>query len=202
MKHRTLLLALLFASGACAESITNLPGLVIHGGANKYVEATGKTATIDDILEFIAVETAGRDYESLFTLDCRPSALKFGLLLIGCEPGESNGSPLSIEVEWQGQRVPVEQLLIDRRTKKPPGPLPWVFTGSYFNKDPISGNEVFRADEELAFIALWWEPSVLINLTKDFGNPYRNRDQGFEANPKRLPAKGTPVKLILRKRNQ
>src|SRR3989442_631645 len=102
MKHRTLLLALLFASGARAESITNLPGLAIHGGTNKYVEAAGKVATTDDILEFIAVEPEGRDYESLFTLECRPSALKFALLLIGCEPSESNGSPVTIDVEWQG----------------------------------------------------------------------------------------------------
>jgi hypothetical protein len=200
MKHRTLLLALLFASGARAESVTNLPGLAIHGGTNKYVEATGKTATTDDILEFIAVEAEGRDYESLFTLDCRPSALKFALLLLGCDPGERNGSPVSIEVEWQDKRIPVEQLLIDRHTKKPPGRLPWIFTGSYFNRDPISGNEVFRADEEQAFIALWWQPSVLINLTKDYGNPYRGNDQGFEANAKLLPPKGTPVKLILRRR--
>ena len=196
MKHRFLLLTLLLTGTARAESITNLPGLVIHGGTNKYVEASGQTATTDDILEFIAVETGGRDYESLFTLDCRPSAMKFALLLIGCD----TNSPVRIEVEWQGKRRPVEEFLIDRQTKKSPGALPWIFTGSYFNQDPISGKEVFRADEEQAFIALWPQPAVLVNLTKDFGNPYRGGDQGFEANAKLLPAKGTPVKLIVRRR--
>jgi hypothetical protein len=189
---------LLAAAAAPAETITNLPGLVIYAGNIKQVEATGKTTTTDDILEFIAVENGGRDYESLFTLDCRPSAMKFALLLIGCD----TNSPVAIEVEWRGKRRPVEECLIDRRTKKSPGPLPWVFTGSYFNQDPISGKEVFRADDEQAFIALWWQPAMLINLTKDFGNPYRGSDQGFEANAKLLPPKDTPVKLILRKREK
>ena len=195
MKALTLLL--LLAPPVLAASITNLPGLAIY---KDRVEATGKVATSDGILEFVAVEPEGRDYESLFTLDCRPSALKFALLLIGCEAGETNGQPLRIEAEWQGNRRPVEDLLIERRTKKSPGPLPWILTGSYFNRDPFTGQEVFRSDDEAAHIALWWQPAILINLTKDFGNPYRGADQGFEANPKLFPAKGTPIKLIFRKR--
>ena len=193
MKWVVLLMA---ASIVHAESVTNLPGLIIHGGTNRFVEAAGKIVTADDILEFIAVESEGRDYESLLTLECRPSALKFALLLIGCE----TNSPVSIEVEWQDKRVPVEQWLIDRRTKKSPAALPWIFTGSYFGKDPINGKEIFHADEEQAFISLWWQPSMLINLKQDFGNPYQGKEQGFEANSKLVPPTGTPVKLIFRKR--
>ena len=182
---------------ACADSNVSLPGLTIYGGEKKSVAATGQVATTDGILEFIAVEKPGRDYESLFTLDCRPSALKFALLLIGCE----TNTPVSIEAEWRDKRVPVEQLLIDRRTKKSPASLPWVFTGSYFTKSVLDGKEVFMADEEQAFIALWWQPSVLISLKQEFGNPYRGEQQGFEANTKALPPKGTPVKLIFRRRD-
>jgi hypothetical protein len=183
-----------------AGSVINLPGLTIHGGDKPFVEATGKPATTDGILEFVAVETGGRDYESLFTLDCRPSALKFALLLIGCEPGESNGTPLTVEVEWRGQRLPLERLLIDRSTHQSPAPLPWVFTGSYFIKSPVTNKEVFQSDEEQAHLALWWQPSIIINLRRDFGNPYRGEDQGFEANTKLMPPKNTPISLILRKR--
>ncbi len=98
--------------------------------------------------------------------------------------------------------MPVEQWLIERRTKKSPAVLPWIFTGSYFTKNVLDGRDVFMADEEQAFIALWWQPSTLINLKKDFGNPYRGGDQGFEANTNALPPKGTPIKLIFRKRRQ
>jgi hypothetical protein len=191
---RWLLFAFLL-SAAQAETVTNLPGLIVRGGENKIVEATGHVANTDGVLEFIAVEKAGRDYESLFTLDCRPSALKFALLLIGCETND----PVRIEVEWAGKRIPVEQLLLDRHTKKSPPALPWIFTGSYFTKSVLDGREVFMADEEQAFVALWWQPSALINLRQDFGNPYHSEAQGFEANPKALPPKDTPVKLIFRK---
>ena len=170
-----------------------LPGLAVH---EEFVEATGQVATTNGILEFVAVEKSGRDYESLFTLDCRPSALKFALLLIGCETND----PVSIEMEWRDKRVPVESLLIDRHTKKPPAKMPWVFTGSYFIKSVLDGTELFKADDEQAFIALRWEDAVLINVKHDFGNPYRGEAEGFEANPKAMPTSGAPVKLIFRKR--
>jgi hypothetical protein len=90
--------------------------------------------------------------------------------------------------------------LIDRHTKKPAATLPWIFTGSYFTKSVIDGKEIFLADEEQVFIALWWQPSALINLKQSFGNPYHGDGEGFEANTKVLPPKDTPVKLIFRQR--
>ncbi len=198
---------------AQSGSVVSLPGLTIHGGEKGFVEATGKMALTDGILEFVAVDAKGRDYESLLTLDCKPSELQFALLLIGCETGavpghakagEKPGSPLVLEIEWQDQgrarRVPVEQLLVDRRTRKSPESLPWVFNGSYFARSPITNRDVFQADEEQAFIALWWEPSILINLGVEYGDPYRGDKQGFEVKTAVAPAKDTPIKLILRKR--
>ena len=176
-------------AGLLLAADLSLPGLRVH---KDFVEATGQVATTNGILEFIAVEKGGRDYESLFTLDCRPSALKFALLLIGCETNDA----VSIEVD----RMPMERLLIDRRTKKPPIKLDWIFTGSYFKRSVLDGKEVFMADEEQAFIALWWEDTVLLNVKGNFGNPYQGEQQGFEANTKAMPTNGTPVKLIFRKR--
>lgn len=193
-------------------SIINLPGLTIHGGEHKFIEATGQMAITNGILEFIAVETGGRDYESLVTLDCKPSALQFALILIGCEAGtvpfrakagEKIGDRLQLELEWtaagKATRQPVEALLRDRKTNKVPANLPWIFTGSYFVKD-LSGQEVFLADVEKAFISLWWSSAIPVNLGGEFGNPYRSEDQGFEVNSAAVPPTGTPVKLIFRKR--
>ncbi len=199
---------------AQAGSVVHFPGLTVHGGTNKFIEATGKMALTDGILEFIAVEPNGRDYESLLTLDCQPSELQFALVLIGCEPGavpqqakpgEKIGSSLALELEWQAggqtKRLPIEQALVERRTKQPPAALPWVFNGSYFTKSPITDKEVFQADEERAFIALWWEPSMPINLGGEYGDPYRGDTQGFEVRTAVVPPKDTPVTLILRKRD-
>jgi hypothetical protein len=213
--NRWLLISLLWAVTGFAQTpapppVTpqgdeiRLPGLRITGGATKTIEATGKLATTNDILEFVACEINGRDYESLLALECKPSALKFALLLIGCTEGETNGSPLTLEVEWtendRPRRVPVESLLIDRATGKAPPPLPFFFSGSAFTRDLFTSNLVFQADADQAHVALWWQPSILINLRGDTGNPYRGDDQGFAANPATVPKAGTPVKLILRKR--
>jgi hypothetical protein len=199
---------------AHAGSVINLPGLIVHGGDHKFIEATGRVALTDGILEFIAVEPTGRDYESLLTLDCKPSELQFALILIGGESGslpqqakagEKVGDRLQLEVEWETdgkvRRVPVEKLLRDRRTKKSPVGTPWIFTGSYFAKN-FDGHDVFMADQEQAFIALWWSPSALVNVGGEYGNPYRGENQGLEIDRSAVPPKGTQVKLILHKSGQ
>ena len=195
----SLALALSHAHGEVAR----LPGLRVQS-EEKLVEATGRISLTNGILEFIAVETGGRDYESLLTLTCRPSALKFALLLLGLPAGETNGAPLRLDIEWdvagQSHRVPVETLLLDRATGQPPAPLLFIFSGSFFGPDLTGSNQIFYADIEQAHVALWWQPSVLINVRGDRGNPYRGDDQGFEVNSKLVPQAGTPVKLIFRPR--
>jgi hypothetical protein len=208
----TLIIAIVFLTGLCAQAAdtnapVNLPGITIHGGNDKYVEAEGSVCQTNGILEFIAVEPGGRDYESIFTLKCRPSSLKFALLLIGCEPDETDGTRLAISAQWtqngKPHQQPIEKFLIDRNTtNSPPATLPWIFTGSGFATNPITGKQVFQSDEEQAFIALWQQPSILINLAASHGNPYRGEDQGFEINSATLPPKDTPIKLIFRPRTK
>lgn len=193
------------------NATAKLKGITIHGGEQQFLEVEGKVCLTDGILEFIAVEPGGRDYESIFTLNCKPSALQFAMLLIGCEAGalprnveagKKIGTRLGLEAEWQvdgkPRRVAVHELLIDRKTKKPPPPLVWIFTGSYFTKD-LQGRDLFIADAEEAFISLWWNPAIPINLAGDYGNPYRGDEQGFEVNTAAIPPQGTPIKFILRK---
>ena len=180
-------------------------GLKIYGGDSPRVEAAGRIADGQgDVLEFLAVETAGRAYESLLTLECRPSGMQAALLLLGCKPHAKSGTKLALELEWtlEGriQRVPVEELLLERRTQTAPGPLPWVFTGSRFVRLPGAEAEVFLADAEEAFIGLYSHDGLLIQLGGDFGNPYRSGEAGFAANASRLPPKGTQIRLVLRVR--
>lgn len=199
MKLLLPLLAGLVAFALADEPQTvSLPGLIVTADQNgKRIEATGKIATTNGILEFLAVEPEGRDYESLLTLDAKPLAFQSALLLIGCETGLN--TRVNLEIRWgKNQRATVESWLIDRKTKKPPGPLHWTFNGSRFVKHPVTGKMVFQADEERAHIALWWQPSIPVNLVGEFGNPYKFDAQGFEANPTNVPPVGTPITLILR----
>ena len=168
------------------------------------VTADGRIALTNGILEFLAVEPGGRDYESLLTLTCRPSVLKFALLLVGLPEGATNGAVLRLDIEWETggktNRRPVEALVLDRRTGKSPAGLPFVFSGSFFGPDLSGTNQIFQADLEQAHIALWWQPAALINLRGAAGNPYRSDDEGFEVNPQLVPPVGTPVKLLFRRR--
>ncbi len=196
-------------------STVRLPGLVIHDANPPYIEATGKISITKGLLEFIAVEPKGRDYESLFILDCKPSSLQFSLLLIGCHTGTVQkvdyfpipiprpGTSLSIEVQWKStegkaRRVPIEKWLLDRKTEKPPSKLLWNFNGSAVVKHPTTQQTVFLSDEEKAHIALWEQPSILINLANPTGNPYQGDEQGFDVNTDDIPPAGTPITLIFR----
>ena len=112
-------------------------------------------------------------------------------------------SYLIIEVELQQpdgswRRQPLETLLVNRATGKPPSRLRWAFTGSFFRRDEKNGEEYFIADVEKSLIALWFDPTALVNLAADMGNPYRSEDGGLEAAKANRPPKDTPVRLVLR----
>jgi hypothetical protein len=97
------------------------------------------------------------------------------------------------------RRRSIESFLADRGNNHPPAPLTWAFTGSFFAQDPATNREVFVADVELSVIALWYDPTALLNLLRDVGNPYRGESNGLEVNRTGLPPVGTPVRLILRR---
>ena len=199
----TLAIGLVLALTNVSGEVVQLPGLRVQS-EEKIVTADGRIALTNGILEFLAVEPGGRDYESLLTLTCRPSALKFALLLVGLPEGATNGAVLRLDIEWETggktNRRPVEALVLDRRTGKSPAGLPFVFSGSFFGPDLSGTNQIFQADLEQAHIALWWQPAALINLRGAAGNPYRGDDEGFEVNPQLVPRVGTPVKLLFQRR--
>ena len=199
----TLAIGLVLALTNVSGEVVQLPGLRVQS-EEKIVTADGRIALTNGILEFLAVEPGGRDYESLLTLTCRPSALKFALLLVGLPEGATNGAALRLDIEWETggktNRRPVEALVLDRRTGKSPAGLPFVFSGSFFGPDLSGTNQIFQADLEQAHIALWWQPAALINLRGAAGNPYRSDDEGFEVNPQLVPPVGTPVKLLFQRR--
>jgi hypothetical protein len=110
---------------------------------------------------------------------------------------------VAIEVDVQQRdgtwaRRPIEDFLLDRRTEDSPDRLVWAFTGSFFYRDEDTGLEAYVADVERSVIALWYDPSALLNLGQDVGNPYRGDATGLEVDSAKLPARGTLVRIILR----
>lgn len=185
----------------------------------RQVEVDANVVLREGILEYLAVAEGGKEYESVLSLRCKPSQLHAALLLLGCETGgvpqqakgdyigpsmkrrhENPRSRLDVFVEWQvaGRtvRVRAEKLLTVRTAGgASPGDTYWVFTGSLFDKDD-SGRELYLADLERSVIAVWYDPSALINLPIPSADPYRGNTYGFRVNTKILP-ESSKVKLIL-----
>ena len=193
------------------------------------VDVKQKTITIEGrfcldkgILDYLAVVSGGREYESLVALNAKPSRLHAGLLAIGAEPGpteerleemkkdppkdrelpERAGTKLSVAVEWtnadgKAESMSVSRFLTNRATKEEAEVAPWVFTGSYFSKHPETGEQFYAADADEVLFAVFSTPAAVANFTRDRGNPYDGMDTGYEVNAKLVPKKGTPCKVVI-----
>lgn len=203
------------------------------------LEIQGLVCMEEGVLDFLAVMRGGREYESILTLECKPSALHAALLAIGAKPGPTPayiewqkqrqeedkgksptgdkpstkvkppagdkpvtpavpGSKLTITVYWKtpdgkSKGVPATSLLFNRKTKKvEPESNAWIFTGSYFGKT-LEDKKVYVADVDGAVISVIQDPTAVISLAVDAGNPYDSDDQGFQPNEKLLLKMETPV---------
>jgi len=201
----------------------SLPEVVKFGNVAAYprerrIEVEASFCIEEGILEYLGVAESGKTYESVLQLDCEPSKLHAALLALGYEPGdvpqEAKGdligsesfrtgrqnpkSYLDIFVEWtegdKSVRVRAEELLLSIAEDKPAGATHWVFTGSYFARD-TQGQEWYAADLERSIIAVWYDPSGVINLPVVTGNPYRG-PSGFAVNTEALPD-APKAKLII-----
>jgi len=186
------------------------------------LEIAGKVCQREGILDFLSVRTGGREYESILAMDVKPSALHAALLVMGAHAGPTDayvewkrkqdvaegkpvtdikaGTKLKLTVIWttedgKTREVPATSLLFNRRTKQmEPETNPWVFTGSYFGKT-LEDQTIYVADEDGAVVSVKSEPSAVINLAVDAGNPYDSQDEGFIPNKDVVPKAGTAVVL-------
>jgi hypothetical protein len=141
-------------------------------------------------------------------------------------------SHLSIEAEWKNgdetKRMPLHKLLVNRghgddvtgHGEFPPearaendetqdGEIvyaenAWVFSGSFFHRREVEGGEVevYAANIGGIVIAIWPQPSSVVQYGRETLNPYRGENQGFEINVDQCPEKGTKVELIFSPRKK
>ncbi len=114
----------------------------------------------------------------------------------------SGGTQVRIDVAvWREdgswQRADVVRFLVDRRTGAAPTGLRWVFTGSYFDPDVPLGQPTFAADQTRSVIGLWYDPTAILNLTVDIGNPYRGAQRGVAVDEEEVPPADTPARIFI-----
>jgi hypothetical protein len=188
----------------------------------KTITVEGRFCLEKGILDYLAVVSGGREYESLVALDVKPSRLHAGLLAIGAEPGPTEemleemkkdppkdrklpdraGTSLRVTIEWtnadgKAESMSASRLLTNRATKEDAEAAPWVFTGSFFSKHPETGEQFYAADADEVLFAVFSTDAAVANFTKDRGNPYDGMDTGYEANTKLVPKKGAPCKVVI-----
>lgn len=176
------------------------------------IEVPGEFSQNNGVLEYIAVQkTIGKEYESLLSLDARPSQLQAALILCGLKTPEEKkkikkqgedkipeGDQVILYVEWEDPKTKktirkrVEDLIYEKKTKKTMPKTHWVFTGSYFVRDESTGKLVFAADLTGSIIAIYHDPDAILDVPLKEGAD----DEAFVID-KSSPAFGTKCKLIL-----
>jgi hypothetical protein len=155
------------------------------------------------LLEFVANTRGGmKAYESALTVDTDAVRFNAALLLIGLDPAHArvptrhfdpvapSGDLVEVSVEWtaggERHRLPVEQLLFDRRTNAPIPEGPWVYTGSTFLRDPLNGDK-YMADMDGVLIGFVHSPAPIIEnpragAVNAYGSVVFNQNIGLKPN--------------------
>jgi hypothetical protein len=160
-------------------------------------------------LEFACVAEGGKAHESLFMLTAEPRALNAGLLALGLEPGTAgrfaDGKPISptgpkvfLYATWteEGKEVThrVEDLIIDLKTQKPLQRCGFVYHGSRYLMNSITGKRFYAADQTRDLVAVWNNQNAVLDLD----TVEAAWDDSYVANADVMPPKGTPVKVVVR----
>jgi hypothetical protein len=148
------------------------------------VDTAAKTltvpGTVNDVqtLEFVANMTNGaKAYESALTLNTNAVTFNAALLLLGLDPARSKPSTVQFDpVAPQGDAVevsftwtvdgrprtePIEELLVDGRTKRTMPRGPWVYTGSRFFDN--GQHRVYLAEQDGVLIGFMHGPQSIID---------------------------------------
>jgi hypothetical protein len=164
-------------------------------------------------LEVVATYPAPRGqkaHETVVTFaGIKPSAVHKALEELGLKAGKpavgegqkAQGPEVKVYLEVPGpdgkpKRVPVESVMVNRKTGQPLPSLKWHFTGSALKQlDPEKDEKVYAADFTGTLIALFPvtdETVIQTNLTME-DEPTLKLEVGKDA----LPKEGTPLKLVI-----
>jgi hypothetical protein len=144
-------------------------------------------------------------HETVVTIEAKPSAVHKALVGLGLMPGSpaatdkesAKGPEVKIFLEVsKGKRVPIEKVLLDRKTNLPMPKVKWIFTGSLLTKpDPAKDEKVYGADLTGTLIAIFPVTAETV-----FQSSLTLKDEKYvklETDKKVLPEVGKPVKLVI-----
>lgn len=176
---------------------------------NKQVVLRGLIVLRRGPLELFACLRHSKEHEAIVAVPTKAYVVHAGLLACGAKPGNparfvpefvpARGTEVEITVEWRDaagktQRSDARRWMRNVKTNKELE-YPWVFGGSGFWTDPMTGKQYYQA-EDGDFICVSNFPSALLDLPVE--SPQANAALMFEAFSERIPPEKTPVVLYLK----
>ena len=177
-------------AAAAAQPATPKPAAITKLSATTFqigemtIDTAARTLTIPGTvnevttLEFVANTTNGaKAYESALTLNTNAVSFNAALLLLGLDPARSKpstvqfdkaapeGDPVEVTLSWNAggttKTTPIEELLLDDRSKKTLPVGPWVYTGSRFYDN--GGQRIYLAEQDGVLIGFMHGPQSIID---------------------------------------
>lgn len=185
------------------------PDRVWVDAARKLVYVDGYISLREGFLEMFACKKGTKEHESIVALQSRAYVIHAALLAVGAKPGTPvryqptfappTGTEVEIEVRWldeqgQWQTARAQDWIRDADSKQPMQQS-WVFAGSGMWKDEQTGKNYYMA-EAGDVICVSNFSSAMLDVPIE--SSQSNEGLLFEAHPERIPALGTPVRLVLR----
>jgi hypothetical protein len=174
----------------------------------KKVYVGGQVALRRGMLEMFACPKGTKEHESVIAVNSLAATVHAALLAVGAVPGTPvsydpeykppTGTEIDIVVEWKDPQgtwhsANAREWIRNVRTGKDLD-VPWVFAGSGFYKDEETGKEHYLAESgDLICVSNF--PSATLDLPVE--SSQAEAGLLFEANTERVPALGTPVRLVL-----
>ena len=180
-----------------------------------WIDLKRKRVVIDGVvclregqLEMFACPRQTKEHESVIALNCKAREAHAALIVVGALSGRpakfepeyspATGSIIDIMILWQDEEgkkhnVRAQEWVRNVKTGKAMK-YDWVFAGSGFWRDPDTGENFYHADAG-DFICVSNFPSATLDLPVE--SSQANSDLLFESFTKNIPAKGTPVRLVL-----
>jgi hypothetical protein len=176
---------------------------------NKQIVIEGEVCLTRGLLEMFACLKGSKEHESVVAANAKAYPVHAALLALGAKSGSpakfdpkyvpASGTPIDVMVYWtddkgQPQKAKAQDWVRDIKTQKPMGPS-WVFAGSAFHHNEVTGKNIYIADAYGDFICVSNFPSALLDIPVE--SSQENAELAFEANTEKIPPRGTKVKIVL-----
>jgi hypothetical protein len=174
----------------------------------KKVYVNGQVALRRGMLEMFACTKGTKEHESIISVNSLAATVHAGLLAVGAIPGAPvsydpeykppTGTEIDITVEWKDPQgnwhsANAREWVRNIRTGNELE-VPWVFAGSGFYKDEETGKQLYLAESgDLICVSNF--PTATLDLPVE--STQAEAGLLFEAYTDRVPALGTPVRLVL-----